>query len=58
VNTWPFWPYWEAIPACGLGAELVLALPPLLWLRRRLRRLLTLPLNSCLPATALAVDAN
>src|SRR5262249_34282737 len=31
------WPYWEKIPipSCGLGAELVLALPLLVWARRR-----------------------
>ncbi len=29
------WPYWEEPPHCGLGAELVLALPALLALRRR-----------------------
>jgi hypothetical protein len=43
VDTWPFWPYWEALPACGLGAELVLALPPLYWLHRRLRRARAVP---------------
>ena len=31
----PNWPYWEKPPACGLGAELILVLPSLLWLRRR-----------------------
>ncbi|HTY19103.1 MAG TPA: hypothetical protein VMH82_15340, partial [Myxococcota bacterium] len=29
------WPYWEKIPTCGLGAELVLVLPLLGWMRRR-----------------------
>ena len=32
----PNWPYWEKTPYCGLGAELVLALPLLAsWRRRR-----------------------
>lgn len=34
----PGWPYWEAVPRCGFGAELVLALAPLAWLRRRRMR--------------------
>jgi hypothetical protein len=29
------WPYWEAAPSCGLGAELALVIAPLAWLRRR-----------------------
>jgi hypothetical protein len=31
------WPYWESVPHCGLGAELALVVPALLWLRRRAR---------------------
>ena len=33
----PEWPYWEVKPRCGVGAELVLVLAPLAWLRRRHR---------------------
>ena len=29
------WPYWEADPRCGLGAELAFLLG---WIRRRVRR--------------------
>jgi hypothetical protein len=33
------WPYWEALPACGLGVELAAVIPLALWLHRRRRRL-------------------
>ena len=31
------WQIMEALPACGLGAELALLLPPLMWMWRRRR---------------------
>jgi hypothetical protein len=47
----PAWPYWESAP-CGLGAELLLALWSISWLRRRKRS----PAKSASPSRAMRVS--